>query len=275
MSKFITNKTAADNQATCKKAETVIISKAENSNFTNKWYEIASQDHFWMQWRFFVFEKLLKRIGIPKEKQLRVLEIGCGTGTFLRQMERKTGWNIDGADINFEALNDSVAERSRLLFYNVMEEREEFRKFYDIVVLMDVLEHIEKPAEFLKACFYHLRPGGVFIINIPAVQRMYSVYDEVMGHLRRYDREKLLKELEAITSSKIITAYWGITLLPMLFLRKLLISKNASKDDIVRKGFQPPGRFSHAVLKSLMRLELLFFKEPPVGTSLMAAIFAP
>ena len=209
------------------------------------------------------------------EKQLHVLEIGCGTGIFLRQMEQNTNWRIDGADINLEALENSVAERSRLFFYDVMEERAKFKQAYDIVILMDVLEHIEKPAEFLKACFSHLRPGGVFIINIPAVQSMYSVYDEVMGHLRRYDREKLLKELEAITSSKIITIYWGITLLPLLFLRKLFISKNASKDNIVKKGFQPPGRFSHAVLKSLMGIELLFFKKPPVGTSLMGAVFVP
>ena len=275
MNRFIANQTAADNEATYKKPELIIVSKIENCHFANKWYEIASQDHFWMQWRFFVFERLLKRIGVSMGKHLRVLEIGCGTGIFLRQMEQKTGWNIDGDDINFEALNDSVAKRSRLLFYNVMEERAEFRQLYDIVILMDVLEHIENPAEFLKACFFHLRPGGVLIINIPAIQRMYSVYDEIMGHLRRYDREKLLKELDSITSSKIITAYWGITLLPMLFLRKLFISKNASKDNIVKKGFQPPGRFSHIALKFLMRLELLFFKKPPVGTSLMGAIFVP
>jgi 2-polyprenyl-3-methyl-5-hydroxy-6-metoxy-1,4-benzoquinol methylase len=274
MSRLITQ-TIADNEVACKKQETVIISKVESCNFTDKWYEIASQDHFWMKWRFLVFEKLLGQIGISMNEHLRVLEIGCGTGIFLRQMEQKTGWKIDGADVNIKAMDVSVAERSRLLFYNVMEEREEFRKFYDIVVLMDVLEHIEKPSEFLKACFSHLRPGGVFIINIPAVQGMYSVYDEVMGHLRRYDRERLLRELEVITSSKIITVYWGLTLLPLLFLRKLLISKNASKDDIVRKGFQPPGRFSHAILKSLMRLELLLLKKPPVGTSLMAAIFVP
>ena len=217
MSRLITNQTVADSKETCKKPELVIISKIENCHFENKWYEIASQDHFWMQWRFFVFVRLLKRIGISMEKQLHALELGCGTGIFLRQMEQNTGWNIDAADINFEALNDSAAERSRLLFYNVMEERAEFRQLYDIVVLMDVLEHIEKPSEFLKACFSHLRPGGVFIINIPAIEGMYSVYDEVMGHLRRYDRERLLKELEVITSSKIITAYWGITLLPLLF----------------------------------------------------------
>lgn len=275
MNRFTANQTAADNEATYRKPELVIISEGETCHFTNKWYEIALSDHFWMQWRFLVFERFLKWIGISAKEQMRVLEIGCGTGIFLRQMEQNTVWKTDGADINLEALKNSVAERSRLFFYDVMEERAEFKQAYDIVILMDVLEHIEKPAEFLKACFSHLRSGGVFIINIPAVQSMHSVYDEVMGHLRRYDREKLLKELEAITSSKIITAYWGITLLPLLFLRKLFISKNASKDNIVKKGFQPPGRFSHAVLKLLMRLELLLFKKPPVGTSLMGAIFVP
>lgn len=275
MSRLVTNQSADDKAGACRKPEIIVVSEIADCPFTNKWYEIALPDHFWMQWRFLVFERFLKWIGISVKEQISVLEIGCGIGIFLRQMEQNTDWKIDGVDINIEALKNSVAERSRLFFYDVMEERAEFKQAYDIVILMDVLEHIEKPAEFLKACFSHLRPGGAFIVNIPAVQSMYSVYDEVMGHLRRYDREKLLKELDAISSSKIITAYWGITLLPMLFLRKLFISKNASKDNIVKKGFQPPGRFSHAILKFLMRLELLFLKKPPIGTSLMGAVFVP
>jgi len=275
MSRLITNQAADDKVGVCRKPQIVFVSEIADCHFTNKWYEIALPDHFWMQWRFLVFERFLKWIGISAKEQMSVLEIGCGTGIFLRQMEQSTVWKIDGADINIEALENSVAERSRLFFYDVMEERAEFKQAYDIVILMDVLEHIEKPGEFLKACFSHLRPGGVFIINIPAVQSMYSVYDEVMGHLRRYDRKKLLKELEIIRSSKIITTYWGITLLPLLFLRKLLMPKDISEEDIVMRGFQPHGRFSHAVLKGLMTIELLLFRKPPIGTSLMSAVFVP
>lgn len=256
-----------------KKPELVVVSKIDNCSFTNEWYEIALNDHFWIQWRFSVFRKLLDKAEISSKKQLHVLEIGCGKGVFLRQMEQHTCWEIDGADINLEALKDSVAKRSRLLFYNIMEKRMEFKHVYDIVILMDVLEHIENTGEFLEACFFHIKPGGIFIINVPVLQCMYSVYDETMGHFRRYDNKKLLKEFGIIRVSKVITTYWGITLLPLLFFRKLIVSKNAIKEDIVKKGFEPPGKFSHSLLKFLMRIELLFFYNPPIGTSVMDAIF--
>ena len=58
----------------------------------------------------FVFKNLLKKAEISLKHQLNVLEIGCGKGVFLKQMEQNSFWNIDGADINWEALNDSVAK---------------------------------------------------------------------------------------------------------------------------------------------------------------------
>lgn len=257
------------------KPEIVMISRIDNCSFTNEWYEIALGDHFWMQWRFSVFKKLLKKAKISPEDTLNVLEIGCGKGVFLKQMEQSTNWKIDGADTNLEALSDSVASRSRHLFYNIMERRTEFEHVYDIVILMDVLEHIEKPCEFLEACLFHLRPGGIFIVNTPALQSMYSVYDEIMGHLRRYDKKKLLKEFKVTKIERVITTYWGFTLVPLLFLRKFIVSRNTKKEDVVRKGFKPPGSISHAMLKFLMYAELIFLRNPPIGASIMEAVFLP
>jgi len=256
------------------KPDVIFVSKTDDCSFTNKWYEIASSDHFWMQWRFLVFKNLLKNIGAFPREKLRVLEVGCGTGVFLKQMEQVTNWEIDGADINLGALKASVAGKSRLLFYDIMERNSDFKEAYDIIFLMDVLEHIQEPHDFLDACFFHIRPRGVFVFNVPALQDMYSVYDEVMGHFRRYNKKKMLEEFESIKECRMIMRYWGFTMLPLLFLRKLLISNNARKEDIIIKGFDPPGRFNHTILKGLMYLDCVLFKNPPIGTSLMGAVFA-
>lgn len=256
-----------------RKSKPIIVSRIDNCTFADEWYEIASDDHFWIQWRFSVFIKFLKMLNISIRDRLNVLEVGCGNGVFLKQIEQNTDWEIVGVDMNMEALNNSMAKRSRLYFYNILEKRPMFNQGYDIVFLMDVLEHIEKPDDFLESCFSCLRSGGILIVNVPALQSMYSVYDKVMGHLRRYNNRTLLKELEFIEGKNVITVYWGITLLPVLFLRKLLISKNRMKGNIVEKGFMPMGRLSRMLLMSLMWLELFFFKKPPIGTSLMGAIF--
>jgi len=259
-------------ETSVKRSKPVVISKIDNCTFADEWYEIASDDHFWIQWRFSIFKKFLKKLNVNARERLNVLEIGCGNGAFLRQIEQNTDWKTVGVDMNMEALNNSMAKRSQLFFYDITEKNSMFNQVYDIVILMDVLEHIEEPCEFLESCFSCLRSGGILIVNVPALQSMYSVYDRVMGHLRRYDNRTLLKELAVIDGRNIITVYWGITLLPVLFLRKLLISKNRTHENIVERGFMPMGRLSRVLLVFLMRLELLFFKKPLIGTSLMGAI---
>jgi 2-polyprenyl-3-methyl-5-hydroxy-6-metoxy-1,4-benzoquinol methylase len=253
--------------------EIVHVSKTEQYNFRDDWYDIATDDNFWMQWRFEFFMKFLKKIGISTKKEYKVIEIGCGTGVFLKQMEQDTNWIISGVDINLKALERSKAKRSRLLLYDIYEKREELKQAFDVVILMDVLEHIQNTQEFIDSCFFLLKPQGLFIINLPALQCGYSVYDKAMGHLRRYNRSKILEEFNMIRYDKVVFQYWGCTLLPLLFLRKILISKNAEKVDAVRLGFRPPGRILHLLLKLLMRAELLFFRNQPIGTSLMGSIF--
>ena len=256
----------------CRETRVTIISQNRGCPFSSEWYDIASADHFWMQWRFRVLLAFIKRLGVSLQKELSVLEIGCGRGVLLSQMEAKTRWKIDGADLNFRSLTSSVSERSGLLFYDVLERRREFKQRYDMVILVDVLEHIETPTEFLKACHFHLCPGGIFIVNVPALQSMYSVYDRAMGHLRRYNNKMLKMELEILGGDRLVTSYWGMTMLPLLFSRKFLLSFRTARKDIVKGGFKPPSGFVHRFLKLLMWVECTFWQNPPIGTSLMGAV---
>ncbi len=63
--------------------------------------------------------------------------------------------------------------------------------FFDVILYIDVLEHIEADrAELLKAS-KHLHSGGRLIVLAPAYQRLYSPFDKAIGHFRRYDRKSL------------------------------------------------------------------------------------
>ena len=58
---------------------------------------------------------------------------------------------------------------------------------YDMILLMDVIEHIDDDVGFLTAALKHLKSDGVVVINVPAHMSFYSKYDEVAGHKRRYN----------------------------------------------------------------------------------------
>jgi len=61
----------------------------------------------------------------------------------------------------------------------------------DVVVALDVLEHFEDDAGFVRKVARHLEPGGKVVIKVPAQSRLYGEIDKVSGHWRRYDPEGL------------------------------------------------------------------------------------
>ena len=79
---------------------------------------------------------------------------------------------------------------------------------YDLVLLMDVIEHVDDDTAFLKTSLAHLKPGGIVVINVPAHMAFYSKYDEVAGHKRRYSTADL-RSLFIRRASKPSTLFRG------------------------------------------------------------------
>jgi SAM-dependent methyltransferase len=145
---------------------------------------------------------------------------------------------------------------------------------YDVVLLFDVLEHLDAPASFVAALGRHLRPGGHLLVNVPAMRALFSGYDVAAGHLRRYAPASLRADLEKGGLEVRDVRYWGLSLVPLLFLRKALLRGRAGPE-VIREGFQPPGAFAHAVLLGMMHLETALLSRPVLGTSLLAAARRP
>jgi SAM-dependent methyltransferase len=145
---------------------------------------------------------------------------------------------------------------------------------YDVVLLFDVLEHVEGPVSFVAALGRHLRPGGHLLVNVPAVRALFSGYDVAAGHLRRYETPSLRADLERGGLEVRDVRYWGLSLVPLLFLRKALLRGRAGPE-VIREGFEPPGALAHSVLLGLMHVETALLTRPLLGTSLLAAARRP
>jgi hypothetical protein len=190
-------------------------------------------------------------------------------------LEAATRWKIDAVDVNAGALFHSTPGRGRTALYNIHDRAPGLAASYDAVILFDVIEHIESLPEFLSSALYHLKPGGYVFINVPALQGLYSKFDIAVGHFRRYSKQTLEADLAKAGIRKMDDRYWGLTMLPLLALRRLwmnLSSDNAGKGvSIVQRGVMPPGRLADAVLTGMMRLETHTITNAPLGTSLLFA----
>ncbi len=247
------------------------LSSSPEAGFPGDWYDLNSADHFWFQWRMAAALRQWRACGVPLDRPLRVLDVGGGRGVVRDQVEAATAWTVDLVELNHAALEAAAAGRGRHLYYDVRHEAPELVGRYDAAILFDVIEHLEDPGSLLAAVGRHLRPDGHLLLNVPALQVLFSAFDVASGHYRRYSRASLLAELSRSGWQAIDHRFWGLGLLPLLALRKVMLrSPTAETTETIQRGFGPPNRFAHASLRALMRVETAVLARPPVGTSILA-----
>lgn len=95
-------------------------------------------------------------------------------------------------------------------------------RFFDSIVYIDVLEHIEHDAAELRAAARLLRKGGTLIVLAPACQGLYSEFDRAVGHFRRYDSRSLRQIAPPGLCEEGLIHLDSVGLLASLFNRSLL-----------------------------------------------------
>jgi SAM-dependent methyltransferase len=237
-------------------------------SMADSWFEIANLDHFWVRRRF----EVMKRLADANIRQAKkIAEVGCGNGLVQRYLEDAYGVSVAGFELNEIALKQSCSRTSPLYCYNIHQREENLKSEFDLVMLFDVLEHIQEENQFLDSIKYHMTKAGRLLINVPSHQSLFSAYDRAAGHVRRYSLSHLTKTVAASGFRVASATYWGMPLIPVLLARKALMAfQNKSEQEIISSGFDPGPRALNSALMSLSRCEIL--PQKLMGTSLMAVL---
>ena len=128
------------------------------------------------------------------------MEIGAADLTLTRElMERfDSGLAVDFTDDlpqSYAALPGALRERLKISNVDVM--KESVPGEFDCVVACEVMEHIDDDAGFVARLRGCLKPGGQLLISVPARAQYWTVHDELVGHLRRYERADLAGMMES------------------------------------------------------------------------------
>jgi 2-polyprenyl-3-methyl-5-hydroxy-6-metoxy-1,4-benzoquinol methylase len=239
-------------------------------SMADRWFEIATTEHFWVRRRFAVLQKLASHRISGAHK---MAEFGCGHGLLQRQVEDAYGKEVTGFDLNNEALKQNVSRASRVCCYNVLQRDEELREKFDLIFLFDVLEHISDETGFLRALSFHLAPGGILIINVPAGEWAFSLYDTAAGHVRRYSIETLQKAVCASDFMLQEWSYWGLPLTPALMVRKFWLIGKKDESKIITSGFDSRSAATNKMMEFIAGCE--WIPQRILGTSLMAVFSKP
>lgn len=226
--------------------------------------------HWWFVGRRAVVTRLLSRLGLPKGA--RILEAGCGYGgnlAMLAEFGEVKAFELDEAAREYAAASTGMAIGSGRLPDQIGFPGEVF----ELVVMLDVLEHIDEDVGSLRTLRQRLAPGAWIAITVPAFPWLWSSHDEVHHHKRRYTRATLRRVLEQGGFEQVELGYFNSILFP------LAVAHRCAMRLLGRKGATDatPSSAINRVLARLFALERHWvgkFPLPP-GLSLYAIARAP
>ena len=193
-----------------------------------------------------------------------ILEIGSSSGYLLRDIKEKFPDNyIIGSDCIPEPLEKIAKFRSDIpLIQMDLVNCPLPDNCVDIVIALNVLEHIEEDEKALRQIYRILKPGGVAVIEVPANQDLYDFYDEELKHFRRYELMDLLKMSENTNFFILKGSHLGFILYPFFFLIKKRnqgkgFRNNDQSMEMLKKQILFGGKIIHPLISYLMKIEII------------------
>ena len=183
-----------------------------------------------------------------------IVDVGAGSGFFSRKLlgttDAESAWCID---INYaHDRNDEVGGKP--VFF-----RKEFEAVdFDLMLMMDVIEHVDDDREFLAQCIGHLPSGGHVLISVPAFEWLWSPHDDYLGHKRRYTLKRLTSLIEETGLTPVKSCYYFANVLPIAVASRLT-DRLFSSNHEPRSQLTRHSRFVNSVLLGLCMSELPWF----------------
>jgi len=233
-------------------------------DFEKKYHDVETE-HWWFKSRRKYILDLLK--DIPKDS--KVLDIGCSSGVFLKELEAfgfetKNLYGIDISDKAIRNCKDNGIDNAFVMDAQNITLNEKF----DIIIASDCLEHLENDKKAVKNWNDLLKIGGKMFVFVPAFQSLWSYHDVVNMHFRRYTKTELKSRLQAENLEIIKSSYWNFFLfLPVYLFR--LISSSVQKNKTGESDISIGNSFVNKALLILIIFEnkLLKFFNFPFGVS--------
>ena len=229
-------------------------------------YEMETS-HWWFQSKFALARKLVESIAASHDS---ILDLGCGTGGFLSCIEDLG--EVHGVDGSKQAVAFCHARGLSRVKHCAAEDVDHPDAVFDLVTSLDLLEHLPEPELALREVLRVLRPGGHLVITVPAHKLLWSQHDEALGHLRRYDRKSLRRDLEVAgfrverMGHYFHSSVYAVA--PIRFLRRFRVKPGQHSSDTTT---MPPEPFN-GWLKRVFDIERAMLDRVnfPIGTTLFA-----
>ena len=232
-------------------------------------YEVESEverRHWWFIGRRRILSRLLDALSPPLSPGARILDVGCGTGANGPVLAARgrfvVGLDASPIPLGLVGRGHHVRLRGDALCLPFADQS------FDLVVALDVLEHLADDRAAARELRRVLRPDGTLVVFVPALRLLWGLQDDVSHHRRRYGRNELREVLELAGLEVMRLTFFNTILFPPILAARLAM--RVFRPTKLRSENEIGGPLANTVLGGLFALEapLVARFDLPVGVSL-------
>ncbi len=226
-------------------------------------YRDLYQRHWW--WRSREQEILRQLEGeLDHSSQNQILDVGCGDGLFFEQLQRFG--QVTGIEGDPHTLTEDGPWREQI-HCRLFDEGFAPDQRYDVILMLDILEHMPDPAAALTHARSLLKPDGRLIATVPAFMALWTSHDDLNHHVIRYDRRgfsKLISTSGFDTLRSKFLFHWTCPVKLLIRLKEKLLGATPAPPKV-------PSMIVNRICELLSRMEQATISKigMPFGSSLM------
>ena len=207
-------------------------------------------EHWWFRARRDIIRNLIAAMGPPSDA--KILEAGCGPGGNIAMLQEFG--DVSAFELNEQALAACVQDTGIACTKGALPNENPFANSaqFDLVVALDVIEHIREDVESIRSLASCIAPGGAMLITVPAYQWLYGSHDRSHHHKRRYSRGQIRSVVLASGLRIERSGYFNTLLSPLIFVARIWARLSGRVED---HDMKMPNRGLNAVLYRIFRSE--------------------
>jgi ubiquinone/menaquinone biosynthesis C-methylase UbiE len=231
--------------------------------------------HWWFRGRRQIIEAiLLSKLNGKTANHL--LSVGCGPSEGIEWLLPFTGDNGNVVGLDADQIHGYEGPDRVSFVTGLLQEPPLAEHSFDLVLALDVLEHIEDDVTAFARAQRLVKPGGLLLVTVPALPMLWGGQDVVNQHFRRYTKRSLDSLFKGAGLKNYEISYFNTLLFPMaatIRLTSRLLKLNQSDNDL---KYSQPG-VTNDLLTRIFASERHLVKRTslPIGVSLVATYTAP
>jgi SAM-dependent methyltransferase len=226
------------------------------------YYRRLYEEHWWWRMRERWVLQAIRRAN-PGSGWSNILDVGCGDALFFDRLAEFG--EVEGIEPDRHLVSEHNPHRSRITI-GPFDDSFQPAKRYGLILLLDVLEHLQHPEAALRHVAKLLDSGGNLIITVPAYNLVWTNHDDLNHHFTRYRKSTLFPLLKQSGFAILESAYWFQWTFPVKLSQRAL-----EKAFRIPPSNPPiPGHSLNTLLMHLCAIEhaVLTPIDVPFGTSL-------